>query len=249
MNKISLTQERRAYAENPMKKTSIAPASLRRMAWTRVLAGACLVSVSAFAAEDAQRGAKAYQACIACHSLDPGRHFTGPSLANLFGRKAGTAPGFQRYSDALKGSGIEWNEKTLDAWLRDPAGLIPGNVMTFAGLKDEKVRRDLISYLKVADSKPGLRRAGPRLPDLKKSPPDAIVNAVRHCGDTYFVTTGDAKLHKIWEFNLRLKIDSSQTGPVPGKPVIVGAGMQGDRASIVFSALREIGELVKEQCD
>ncbi len=205
--------------------------------------------MSAFAAENAERGTKAFQACVACHSLEPGQHFTGPSLANLFGRKAGTGPGFQRYSDALQRSGIVWDEKTLDAWIRDPAGLIPGNVMTFAGLRDEKVRRDLISYLKVADSKPGAQRAGPRLPDLKKAPPEGTVKAVRHCGDTYFVTTGEGKVHKIWEFNLRLKTDTSIRGPVPGKPIIVGAGMQGDRASIVFASLREIGELVKEKCE
>jgi cytochrome c len=194
------------------------------------------------------RGAKAYQACVACHSLEPGRHFTGPSLANLFGRKAGTAPGFTRYSDALQQSGVIWDEKTLDAWLSEPGSFVPGNVMTFAGIKDEAVRRDLIQYLKAADSIPSARRAGPRLPDLKKLPPAGVVKAVRHCGDTYFVTTGDGKTHKIWEFNLRLKTDTSVTGPAPGKPVIVGAGMQGDRASIVFSALREIPEMVKEQC-
>jgi cytochrome c len=198
---------------------------------------------------DAQRGAQAYKTCVACHSLEPGRHFTGPSLANLFGRKSGTAPGFQRYSDALQGAGVIWDEKTLDAWLSEPAKFIPGNVMTFAGVKDEPVRRDLITYLKVADSKPGARRPGPRLPDLKKASPDSIVKAVRHCGDTYFVTTQEGKVHKIWEFNLRLKTDTSVSGPVPGKPVIVGAGMQGDRAAIVFASLREIGELVKEQCN
>lgn len=214
----------------------------------RVLVAACLVSVPALAAEDAARGAKAFQACVACHSLEPGRHFTGPSLASIFGRKAGTVPGFQRYSEALQKSGVVWDEKSLDAWLRDPAGFIPGNVMTFAGLKDEKLRKDLIHYLKLADATPAAHRAGPRLPDLKKAPPEGIVNAVRHCGDTYFVTTADGKLHKIWEFNLRLKTDTSVTGPAPGKPVLIGAGMQGDRASLVFSSLREIGELVKEQC-
>ena len=210
---------------------------------------ACIISASAFAAEDAQRGAKAYQACVACHSLEPGRHFTGPSLANLFGRKAGTAPGFQRYSEALQKSGVVWDEKTLDAWIGDPTGFIPGNVMTFAGLKDQRARRDLVQYLRAADSIPGAHRAGPRLPDLKKARPEGIVKTVRHCGDTYFVTTGDAKTHKIWEFNLRLKTDTSVTGPAPAKPVIVGAGMQGDRASIVFSSLGEIGELVKEKCN
>ena len=232
-----------------MNKTPITPLSWRRTSCARVFfVATCLVPVSAFAAEDAQRGAKAYQNCVACHSLETGRHFTGPSLANLFGRKAGTVPGFQRYSDALQRSGVIWDEKTLDAWLREPASFIPGNVMTFAGLKDEAVRHDLIQYLKAADSTPSARRAGPRLPDLKKAPPAGVVKAVRHCGDTYFVTTQDGTVHKIWEFNLRLKTDTGITGPAPGKPVLVGAGMQGDRASIVFFALREIPEIVKEQC-
>ena len=126
-----------------MKKNLFAAASISRIALT----GAILFSVAAFAAEDAERGAKAYRACVACHSLEPGRHLTGLSLANVLGRKAGDAPGFQRYSDALKRSGIVWDEKTLDAWLRDPAVVIPGNAMTFGGIKDEKVRRDLIAYL------------------------------------------------------------------------------------------------------
>ncbi|HXV09315.1 MAG TPA: cytochrome c family protein [Burkholderiales bacterium] len=227
-----------------MKENLFAAASVSRIALT----GAILFSVAAFAAEGTERGAQAYRACVACHSLEPGRHLTGPSLANVVGRKAGEAPGFQRYSDALKRSGIVWDERSLDAWLRDPAGVIPGNVMTFGGIKDEKVRRDLIAYLKTADSTPSARRPGFRLPDLKMAPLDAIVKAVRHCGDTFFVTTQEGKVHKIWEFNLRLKIDSRDTGPHPRKPVMVGAGMQGDRASIVFSALSEIGELVKENC-
>jgi cytochrome c len=231
-----------------MNRTPIVRVSSRRTAWTLVLAAALLVPLSAFAAGDAERGARAYRACIACHALEPGRHLTGPSLANVFGRKAGEAPGFERYSDALKQSGVVWDEKTLDAWLREPASVIPGNVMTFGGINDEKVRSDLIAYLKAADSRPGTRRPGFRLPDLKKAPPDAIVTAVRHCGDTFFVTTQEGKIHKIWEVNLRLKIDSRDTGPFPGKPVMVGAGMQGDRASIIFSALSEIGELVKKNC-
>lgn len=231
-----------------MNKNLVAAALTCVIAWTAALAGAFVVPASAVAAGDAERGASAYRACIACHSLEPGRHLTGPSLANVFGRKAGEAPGFQRYSDALKNSGVVWDEKTLDAWLRDPASLIPGNTMTYPGMKDGMTRRDLIAYMKAADSKPGARRPGLRLPDLKKAPPDAVVKTVRHCGDTFFVTTQEGKVHKIWEFNLRLKIDSRDTGPHPGKPVMVGAGMQGDRASIVFSALSEIGELVKENC-
>jgi cytochrome c len=52
----------------------------------------------------------------------------------------------------------------------------------------------------------------------------------------------------VWEFNLRFKTDSSALGPQPAKPVIVGAGMQGDRASIVFAAPNEIGTFVRREC-
>jgi len=65
------------------------------------------------------------------------------------------------------------------------------------------------------------------------------------CGDTYTVETADGKKQRVWEFNLRFKTDSSKDGPLPGKPVIVGAGMQGDRASVVFAGPAEIGNFIK----
>jgi cytochrome c2 len=79
------------------------------------------------------RGAVAFRQCAACHSLEPGLHLTGPSLAGIFGRKAGTAKGFARYSNALKKSSIVWNGKTLDDFLKNPQGLIPGNLMLSGG--------------------------------------------------------------------------------------------------------------------
>lgn len=196
-----------------------------------------------------QSGLKAYQVCAACHSLEPGRNLTGPSLANLFGRKAGTLPDFPRYSEALKRSDIVWNEQTLDGWLRNPAKFISGNDMVFPGIQSETVRRDLIAFLKSADSNPAARPTGPRLPDLKKAAPENVVESIRHCGDTYFVVTADRKTHKVWEFNLRFKTDTSESGPNPGKPVMVGAGMRGDRASVVFSSPAELGRFIKAQCD
>ena len=84
----------------------------------------------------------------------------------------------------------------------------------------------------------------PRKLDLKGAPPDGQVKAIRYCGDTYTVETGDGKSQKVWEFNLRFKSDSSKLGPAPGKPVIVGAGMQGDRASVVFASPKEISAFV-----
>jgi cytochrome c len=203
----------------------------------------------AYAQGDAQRGAKSFPQCAVCHTLEPGRNLTGPSLANLFGRKAGTVSSFLRYSDALKRSGVVWDEKTLDAWLKDPEKIIPGNDMTFSGIQDDKARRELIAYLKAADTTPGMERMGPRMPNLKKPKPDSIVKTIRHCGDTYFVTTEDGKTEKVWEFNLRFKSDTSDSGPNPGKPVLLGVGMRGDRAAVVFSSASELGTFINEQCD
>jgi len=73
------------------------------------------------------QGERMFGACAACHSLEPDRNMTGPSLAELWNRKAGTLASFHRYSQALKSSGIVWNDKTLDEWLADPQHLVPGN--------------------------------------------------------------------------------------------------------------------------
>ncbi len=60
-------------------------------------------------------GRRAFSACMACHSLESGRHMTGPSLANIWNRKAGTVDNFIRYSDALKTTDLIWNAENLDA--------------------------------------------------------------------------------------------------------------------------------------
>jgi cytochrome c len=196
---------------------------------------------------DAQRGAKAFQTCIACHSLEPARHMSGPALDGILGRKAGTAKGFMRYSDALLKSDVVWTERNLDEWLANPGKMIPGNEMAFPGIGDAQARRDLIAYLK-AVSEGGEAPRGPRMPSLKLAQAGDVVKAIRYCGDTYFVTTEAGKALKIWEFNLRLKTDSTEFGPHSGRPVLVGVGMRGDRAAIVFSAAGEIASMVKSGC-
>jgi cytochrome c len=87
-----------------------------------------------------------------------------------------------------------------------------------------------------------------RKPNLKEAPPAGQVRSIRYCSDTYTVETADGKSEKVWEFNLRFKTDSSKLGPRPGKPVVLGAGMQGDRASVVFSNPAEISTFIKESC-
>jgi len=208
-----------------------------------------LAAGGAFAAGDAQRGARAFQACAACHTLEPGRHMTGPSLAGIWGRKAASDSGFQRYSEPLKRSGIVWTEANLDRWLANPEGGVPGNLMLFQGVRDEQARADLITLLRaVAEGKAPRAAQARALPDLKKAPPGATVAAIRHCGDTYFVTNGANETRPFWDFNLRFKTDASPSGPAPGKPVLVGQGMQGDRAQVVFSRPAEISAFIREGC-
>ena len=74
------------------------------------LAALCVPAVAP-AAGDAARGAEVFRACAACHSFVAGEHRTGPSLAAVYGRRVGTAEGFQRYSEALRQSAVVWNEQ------------------------------------------------------------------------------------------------------------------------------------------
>ena len=211
-----------------------------------------LFANATFAAGDPARGAKLFQQCAACHSVKPGEHLTGPSLADVWSRKAGSAAGFRRYSDALKNSGLVWDSKTLDQWLSNPDRFIPGNTMTFPGIKDAGQRQDVIAYLHAvsegkAPSPPSGRggmMGGGAPADLKRADPDSVVASLTHCGDTYTLKTASGETHKIWEFNLRIKTDSSARGPAPGKPVITGAGMRGDRANVVFASPAEISGFI-----
>jgi cytochrome c len=99
------------------------------------------------AAQDAAAGQSVFKAqCSICHSVAPGRTLTGPSLAGIIGRKAGSIAGFH-YSAANQASGIVWSAATLDPYLANPKQVIPGTTMTYPGLKDAKQRADLIAYL------------------------------------------------------------------------------------------------------
>lgn len=214
------------------------------------------VPLSAIAASgDPAQGAQLFgRACGACHSLAPGEHRTGPSLAGVVGRKAGTADGFHRYSPPLQASGVVWDETTLDAWITDPRAFLPGTRMVFRGVPDPQARADLIAYLAQvgpqgpAQQPDGMGMAGGELPDLKRIGPENRVTAIRHCADRYDVTTADGVTATFWETNLRFKTDSSDRGPERGKPVIVGAGMVGDRASVIFAAPEEISAYIVPGC-
>ncbi|MBX3479141.1 MAG: cytochrome c family protein [Caulobacter sp.] len=96
-----------------------------------------------------ENGRKQFALCRSCHNITPGGpNMTGPNLYGVFGRKAGSHEGF-KYSDALKNAGFVWDAEKLDSWLTNPQSFLPGNRMTFVGVKDPQKRIDLIAYLKV----------------------------------------------------------------------------------------------------
>jgi cytochrome c len=211
------------------------------------------------AAGDPEAGAQVFQTCQACHTLEPGVHRTGPSLAGVFGREAGTAAGFQRYSDALRSADLVWRADTLSGFLADPQAFLPGNRMTFSGIPDAQARADVIAYLKDATEGAasgggagagmmGGMMAAPELADLKAIGPEVQVAAIRYCGDTYQVTTVAGQTIPFWEFNLRFKTDSSAKGPPKGRPALLPASMSGDRAFVIFAAPQEISVLIKSKC-
>jgi len=198
--------------------------------------------------------------------LQPGQNMTGPSLADLWSRKAGSVASFSRYSSALKSADIEWNDKTLNEWIKDPQHLVPGNEMTFAGIKDDQQRADLLSFLKEATKKGGSQTAqqsgpmggvmggmggmmgGGQVSNLKKLYSAQRVQAITYCKDTYTVTTANGQSRKFWERNLRLKTDASNDGPEKSAPALVDAGMMGDRADVIFSDPSEISPLIAAKC-
>jgi hypothetical protein len=124
---------------------------------------------------------------------------------------------------------------------------VPGNAMGFAGIADARARADLIAYLEaVFAGRVAPPDVGPE--DLKQAPAPSRVTAIGHCGDAYRVSIGAGKTRTVWEFDLRFDTEGSAVGPATGHPVIVGNGMPGDRAALVFSRLEEIATFIKKQC-
>jgi cytochrome c len=111
-------------------------------------------------AGDSAAGAKVFNKCKTCHTLEAGKNKVGPSLHGLFGRTAGTLDGF-KYSEDMKAAGAKglvWDEKNFVDYIADPKPFI-GNIigekkattkMVFPGLKNQKEREDLLAYLKEA---------------------------------------------------------------------------------------------------
>jgi cytochrome c len=110
-------------------------------------AAAGLLLAAPAQAGDAAAGAKVFKKCKACHYIDREKNKSGPHLVDIIGRAAGAVDGF-KYSKAMAGSGLVWDEATLAGFLAKPKKYLKGTKMSFAGLKKESDIANVIAYLK-----------------------------------------------------------------------------------------------------
>ena len=107
---------------------------------------------SALAEGDAAAGEKVFKKCKACHQVGDGaKNRIGPVLNGIVGNEIASVEGFEKkYSKAFlakKDEGLVWTEEELDAFLTKPKKYLKGTKMSFAGLKKEEQRADVIAYL------------------------------------------------------------------------------------------------------
>ncbi len=115
------------------------------------LALIAMTPATAAFAQDAEAGKAVFNQCRACHAVGEGaKNQIGPMLNGLIGRKAGMIEGFN-YSEAMKASGLTWDEATFTDYVHNPKAKVVGTKMIYAGLKDDQKVKDLIAFLNQYD--------------------------------------------------------------------------------------------------
>ena len=206
-----------------MQRSWRRPSQLRRPRPLRVPEKAsATVAAAAGLQGDAAAGRQVFKKCQACHSLEPGKTILGPSLAGIVGRKSAADANFS-YSPAMKQAALTWDPPTLDAYLAEPAKIVPGNRMPFPGLKTDHDRQDVIAFLAAAATPAGAQ------PAAKAAAPSASAPQAKSDGAAAYLT--DAK------YTLR-------TGIAEGKMVFLGVGGSVDgKANPVLTAAE--GQIVQ----
>jgi cytochrome c len=114
---------------------------------TLALGALIAIVVDPVLAADVEAGKTAFKKCALCHTAEAGKsNKIGPTLFGIVGRKSASLDNFN-YSESMKKFDHTWDEKTLDTYLADPRGAVPGTKMIFPGIKDKTERDDVIAYL------------------------------------------------------------------------------------------------------
>lgn len=119
---------------------------MRYLVGFAIIAAVGSTASAARADGDPALGKTAFNKCAACHSIKEGENKIGPSLHGIVGRPAHSIAGFS-YSEPMKAYNVTWDAPTLDHYLADPRGTVPGTKMIFPGLKKDDERANVIAYL------------------------------------------------------------------------------------------------------
>ena len=131
-------------------KTIALPFSVLSLRFLTTFAALSLFSSNAMAEDQTGDQELAFNNhCRECHMVDKGDNRIGPTLYDVFGRKAGSLTDFGNYSSSVQDSGVVWDETSLDKWITNPEAFLPDNNMKpFAGVTDAGQRALIIAYLK-----------------------------------------------------------------------------------------------------
>ncbi|MGI3899427.1 MAG: c-type cytochrome [Janthinobacterium lividum] len=118
------------------------------MATLAVMAASAAAAQDAPSSGDPALGEKVFVKCRACHQIGEGaRNSVGPEQNGLIGRHSASVPGYN-YSEAMKASGLTWDEATFKDYIKDPKAKVPGTKMSFAGLSKQSEIDNITAYLK-----------------------------------------------------------------------------------------------------
>jgi cytochrome c len=107
------------------------------------------------ASASVEKGKSSAKPCEACHTFEKGGpNRVGPNLYGIVGSDRGEGRGGFAFSDAMKKKGGKWTFEELNKFIEDPRGYIPGTKMTFAGIKRDTQRADVIDYLRTLSDNP-----------------------------------------------------------------------------------------------
>ena len=144
------------------------------------------------AAADPDRGEKVFRKCAACHTVEKGgRKKIGPNLWGIVGAPAGAREGF-RYSKAMTAFGGSWTPERLDAYLAKPRAVVKGGSMSFAGLKRDRDRADVIAFLNGMSDSPadfGPASAAPAVPQTPETEDFGLMVRAPGVSETFYACT------------------------------------------------------------
>jgi cytochrome c2 len=104
-------------------------------------------ALSSYGAEDRAAIKAAFKSCVECHSIDPGRHQTAPSLAGVFGRRMGSAS-YEGYSPALRARDEVWQDENLKSFVMAPERFAAGTTMVVPGVASDDIAKGIVAILK-----------------------------------------------------------------------------------------------------